>query len=366
MRPSILAGMAACSLVLLAGCSEPQPVRVGFLGELSGPSADLGEMTRNGAALALDEWHQGAGSGRPRVELIVRDSGVTPETARRAVEELIASQAIAIIGPGTSGVAEAVLPVVNQARMLLLSPSASASRFTGLDDYLVRMNRTTRENGADYARYCVARGLKRLAVAANLDNRVYSDNWLEDFRRVFEQLGGRLVVVEHFASTAENLESFADRLLSQRVDAVLMIASAADSARIAQLVAKRHVRVPLLTSEWAGTQQLLEAGGRAVEGMTLMLNHDTRSASPEFVQFTARYQKQYGKQPAFQAMLAYDGMRALLAAYQQKPADMSMKEALLRFGPYQGLQQEVRFDAWGDSMRRGYFHRVQGGAFEAE
>ena len=39
--PSIIA-------LLLAGCAEPPPLRIGFLAELSGRSADLGEAARNG------------------------------------------------------------------------------------------------------------------------------------------------------------------------------------------------------------------------------------------------------------------------------------------------------------------------------
>ena len=45
---------------------------------------------------------------------------------------------------------------------------------------------------------------------------------------------------------------------------------------------------------------------------------------------------------------------------------MKIKEALIRFGPYQGLQQPVSFDANGDASRVAYFMMVKGGRFVRE
>ena len=39
----------------LAACGDPAPIRVGFIGGLSGRSADTGEASRNAVQLAVDE-----------------------------------------------------------------------------------------------------------------------------------------------------------------------------------------------------------------------------------------------------------------------------------------------------------------------
>ena len=45
---------------------------------------------------------------------------------------------------------------------------------------------------------------------------------------------------------------------------------------------------------------------------------------------------------------------------------MKVKDALIRFGPYEGLQQEVRFDANGDASRVAHFMMVKDGRFVRE
>jgi len=68
-------------LGLVNGCGPREPVRVGFLGGLSGRVADLGEAGRNGAQIAVEEVNRAGGIDGRRVELIVRDDAQNPEKA---------------------------------------------------------------------------------------------------------------------------------------------------------------------------------------------------------------------------------------------------------------------------------------------
>ena len=42
---------------------------------------------------------------------------------------------------------------------------------------------------------------------------------------------------------------------------------------------------------------------------------------------------------------------------------MSVKEALIKLGPYEGLQQQIRFDENGDTTRVAYFMVIRDGRF---
>ncbi|HWT16306.1 MAG TPA: ABC transporter substrate-binding protein, partial [Patescibacteria group bacterium] len=98
-------------LGLVSGCGPREPVRVGFLGGLSGRVADLGESGRNGAQIAVEEVNRAGGIGGRQVELIVRDDAQNPEKAISAINELIGARVEAIVGPMTSAMAEVVLPI---------------------------------------------------------------------------------------------------------------------------------------------------------------------------------------------------------------------------------------------------------------
>ncbi len=85
------------------------PVSVALLLPLSGPSAGLGAAMLDAAQMALFEI------GAERLLLLPRDSGGTPEGARRAAADALADGAALILGPLFSGSVAAVSPLAKAA-----------------------------------------------------------------------------------------------------------------------------------------------------------------------------------------------------------------------------------------------------------
>ena len=363
MRRGLLVAMAA---LLLAACGPGEPLRIGFIAELTGRSADLGEGARNAMMLVVDEFRAGGQLGRRPVEVIVRDVGADATSARRSAEELVAAGVEVIVGPMNSGSIDAIQPVTEAAGVLLLSPTASAVKFHGKDDHLFRLNSTTRDNGRHYAEHYHARGIRRIAVAVNQNNRAFSESWLEEFRRAYEAIGGEVLSAPFFDSSAPSYEPLVHQLLGERPDGLLVIGNAVDSARLAQQVHKLRPGTPMIVAEWAGTSQLIELGGKAVEGLMLLQNYNHEDDSPRFQAFQEAYRKRFGKAPVYSSVLTYDAGIAVLTALARRDAGMKMKQALLSFGPYEGLQQKIGFDANGDARRAAYFMTVKDGRFVRE
>lgn len=365
MTAGRLARLASALLAatLLAACGPREPVRIGFIGELTGNSADLGEAGRNGALLAVETINQAGGiDGRP-VELLARDTGDTPESAKAAANELLATGVVAVIGPMTSGVAQAILPAHDAARVPLVSPTATALTLHGQDDYLFRINWTTRDNAMLYAKHCHERGFRRLALAANQNNRTFSESWANEFQRAFAQHGGQIVGTEYFDSAAESQLPVVEKLLKAHPDALVFIANAGDTARLAQQTRKLDRAVPLLASEWASTGQLLEQGGQSVEGMTIVQQYNPDDTSPRFTDFRQRYAKRFGRAPVFGSVLAHDAATVLFDALVRRSGDAPLKRTLIDKGPFQGLQETIHFDANGDTTRSAAIALVRDGRF---
>ena len=191
MKPVWLTAACLATLLLIA-CGPQEPIRIGFIGELTGNSADLGEAGRNGAMLAIEQANQSGGiNGRP-IELLARDTGSTPATAINSAKELLDARVVAVIGTMTSGMTSALLPVHQAAQVVLLSPTATATKLSGVDDQLFRINWTTRDNAQLYARYCLERGYRRLAAAANENNRVFSESWVRNSSWPLKRAAARL------------------------------------------------------------------------------------------------------------------------------------------------------------------------------
>ncbi|MEC5396416.1 ABC transporter substrate-binding protein [Uliginosibacterium sp. H1] len=352
-------------VLLLAGCAPDEPVRVGFVGGLTGRGADLGESARNGVLLAVEQKNAGGGIKGRRIEVLVRDDAGQPDRAAQAVRELAAAGVDAIIGSQTSATTAAMVPELDASHVLGISPTASSMSLFGKDDYLVRINRNTRDNARDYAEYIrVKRGLRRVALVYDVPNKLFSLSWAEEFKKAMDVAGGEVVLTLPFDPNNDDSHAVAaGELLAARPDCVLMVTTTVDTARLAQQLRQRGSELPLLTSEWASTEQLIEMGGRAVDGMAMVQAHNRDDPSPAFRNFATAFETRFKREPGYAAVASYDATSVALVALERRQGKQSLKEAVLTYGPYQGLQQQIAFDSNGDTRRKVYFSVIRDGRF---
>ena len=141
-----------------------------------------------------------------------------------------------------------------------------------------------------------------------------------------------------------------------------VLATAASAAATACRAAASFAVWPFT---WSATEQLLELGGREVEGMSSIQLFNRELETPRYQVFLRSYRERFAQEPGFASIAAYDATQALIQALRQQRADQSVKQALLQAGPYEGLQERWNFDPYGDVQRRNYITIVKGGRFVA-
>lgn len=356
--------LASCALLL--GCGPAEPLRVGFIGGLSDRNSDVGQAGHNGVVLAVEQINRAGGIRGRQVELISRDDAQNRETAEKSARELAAAGVDAVIGPFTSGVAAAVVPVLAQSGTLLISPTLTSMDFHGKDDNLVRINRTTRDNAGDYARVLHERGQRRIAVAYDVRNRSFTESWLGEFRRAFSALGGTLAAEVPYESSPDvDFGAVVASMLKGRPDGLFYISGAIDVARLAQHSRRLAPSLPIGASEWAASEQLIELGGKVVEGLVIVQNYDRDDESARFQEFREAYFRRFQKNPGYSSVSAYDAALVLFSALEKRAEGETVKAAVLHHSPYQGLQQQISFDATGDTQRKVFFTEIRDGRFVA-
>ena len=354
-------------LLVLAGCQPAEPVRLGFVGGLSGRVADLGIDGRNGAMLAIELRNKAGGVNGRRVELLVEDDEQIADAARAAVSRLIERRVEAIIGPMTSAMAMAVVPLVDAARVAMVSPTVTTSELNGRDDYFFRVLASTSSyarKSADYHFRDV--GLRRVTAIYDLRNKSYSQSWLADYRTAFAAAGGTVVAEVSFSSGDETL--FTDlvrQALDTKPDGILLVANSVDAAMLCQQTRKLNSRIPIVASEWAGTERLIELGAGAVEGLVLAQFIDRQGTQPAYVEFRRNYVASYGKEPGFAGLSAFDAANVVIEALQHQASGQSLKQTLLARKTFSGAQTPVVFDAHGDTTRETFMTTIRNGAFMA-
>ena len=357
--------LAALGSALLLGCSGSQePIRVGFIGGLSDRNSDVGQAGQNGVTLAVEQVNRSGGINGRLIELVSRDDAQNKEIAAKSAAELVAAKVEAVIGPFTSGMAAAIVPVTGQADILEISPTLTAMEFYGKDDNLVRINRTTRDNAQDYARMLSARGQRHIAVAYDTRNRAFTESWLNEFRAAVTALGGTLAAEVPYESKPDaNFAEVVAAMLKGNPDGLFFISGAIDVARLAQQSRKQSPGLPIGASEWAATESLLELGGKVVDGLLIVQNYNRDDESPRYREFRDAYQKRFQRLPGYSSVSAYDAATVLFTAMAKKGKDETVKAAVLKYGPYEGLQQSIQFDANGDTQRKVFFTEIRDGRY---
>lgn len=361
--------LAAACLVLAAalpGCSgDPEPVRLGFIGGLSGRVADLGEAGRNGALLAVEELNAAGGVGGRPLQLISEDDGQDDAKAVQAVRRLAGQRVEALIGPMTSSIAAAIQPEIERAGLLTVSPTVTASVLGGRDDLLFKVAPSVKDYTQLQVAHDVKQGARRVAVVYDLSNKTFTADWARQYGQALKELGG--AVVGEFSFTAGDGPSYdaaLRELAALKADTLLIIAGAVDTVRLLQGARNLGLQQRVTTSSWSGTEALIELGGHSVEGLTTVQLFDRSDGSARYVEFAERYRERFKQEPGFASVSAYDATQALVLALRRRGAGVSLKQSLLESGPYEGLQERWNFDRHGDAQRKVRVTRVVDGRFQ--
>ncbi|MGK7865531.1 ABC transporter substrate-binding protein [Falsiroseomonas sp. E2-1-a4] len=119
------AGFATASGLGLAApaLAQSEPIRIGWLAALTGPSSAPAIGFDRGVHHAVDALNAAGGVNGRRLELVVRDTQGDPTKAVNAAQEMISRARVhAIWGPTNSGESLAVTPIMARARMPNVHP----------------------------------------------------------------------------------------------------------------------------------------------------------------------------------------------------------------------------------------------------
>lgn len=355
-------GIALC-LIGLISCSEPPAWKIGFMATMSGRGSDVGIDGRDGAILAVEDRNrQGGIRGRP-MELVPVDLRHNTPDVIKTTQHFRDMGIGLVIGPMTSAMAVA-LPQTQGP--LFVSPTVTTTQLEGRDDNFIRVISTTRQYAARFARYQYQKlGLRRVAAIFDIRNQAYTHDWFTHFQAEFTALGGKVIATHPYRSQPNVVfHQAVDRLLSHRPDSLMIISNALDAGMIIQQVRKRDKDLPLCLCEWASTNTLLRIAGLNIENVYVTQFMDPFSTNTAFKAFLKRFENRFGRPANFAALAAYDACLVAFQALELAQAQRrELKQSLLEQGTYQGLQQKINLDTFGDARRRSFIFKIHHGQY---
>lgn len=344
----------------------PEPI-VGVLTPESGYAEAYGHAVNNGIQLAVDEARSSGGLPES-FRLIETDTGSRPDHAadelRRFAEELDVEL---VVGGVTTDEALALIPVVEDKKIVVLSPSASASSLTGKSPYFFRLFATDEVEGSTAARYIHDTRSARSALVIT-DDSTFSRGLEAEFRQHYELLlGGTIVATIH-----DELEWWkrkaTDMIHAHEPAAVYVVGHAEHIVTTLELLEEIAYDGVKCTTSAVYLAELLDRGNPALEGVFFPLSSLRACNEPPIIEpecpFVERYQREFGNQPDFYAAHGYDAMRvAIKALVDARSVDVRELRRYMRIGlrEFDGVTGTIAFDERGDVRRYPTMHTIWNG-----
>jgi branched-chain amino acid transport system substrate-binding protein len=174
------------------------PIKIGIIQGLSGPYEIYGKAEVTGFKMGLEYFTKGTDKilGR-EVNLVVEDTQLKAARAKMLLTKLYSDDKVDLaIGPTSSGVALAVLPVAQQFKKILIVEPAVADSITGKfwNRYIFRTGRNSSQDAISNA---VAVSKPGVSIACIGQDYAFGRDGIAAYKKAAEKLGAKVVHEEY-------------------------------------------------------------------------------------------------------------------------------------------------------------------------
>ena len=330
------------------------PIKIGFMGPLSGDAAAYGEPMRNIVDIAINEINAAGGVNGAQLIPVYEDAKCNGKDATAAAQKLVNVDGVkVIIGGFCSSESLAGIPVVEAGQVALFSPASSSPDLTGKSRFFSRDYPSDAAQGkvlADAA-YTIKKWKNVVMIQEQTD---YALGLYNAFSSNFEQMGGKKVVKEEFPTSATDFRSMLSKLKAMKPDAIFVNAQTpAAAGRILKQISDLKWKTGIIVNDVvAGDMKTLDANKAVLEG-ALAAEFGTDMTNVKFQNLLASYKAKYGIDMPFQSygQTEYDAVYILRDALMAIGNDgAKIADWLKGVTNWQGASGSVTIGADGDRV----------------
>jgi branched-chain amino acid transport system substrate-binding protein len=300
------------------------PIKIGAIFGVTGPAANLGGPEEKTARMVVDQINAAGGINGLKVELIVKDSGGSPEKAVSFAKQLIEEdKVLAIIGPSTSGETLQIKPICEAEKMILISCAAAETIVKPVAKYVFKTPQT--DSQAATLIYNTMKEKKISKIGVLSDNTGFGKAGKEQLEKLAPEHGIQIVAQEVFDKEATDLTDILAKVKAAGVEAVVNWSVVPAQSIVPKNMKQMGFDVPLFQSHGFGNLKYVAAAGKAAEGIVFpagrLLVADV--LPKDHVQKTVLetykkdYEKQFKEDVSTFGGHAYDAIMILKAAIEK-------------------------------------------------
>ena len=292
-----LVGMLLCMPAAVAAEKKGEPIKIGAIFAVTGPASFLGAPEEKTAKMLVEKLNKEGGLlGRP-VELIIKDSGGSPEKAVSFAKQLIEEEKVlAIIGPSTSGETMQIKNLCEENKMILVSCAAAEVIVNPVAKYVFKTPQKDSQAVTWIFNTMKEKGISKVAMLSSNDG--FGSAGKKQVEEMAKTAGIEILCNEVYDKQATDLTDILTKVKGTAgVQAVINWSIVPAQSIVAKNMKQLGLNIPLFQSHGFGNPKYAAAAGEAAEGTLfpagrLLVVDELADSNPQ-KKLLAAYKKDY-------------------------------------------------------------------------
>lgn len=332
-----------------------EKVKIAVAGPMTGDNAEYGIGFTNAADMMAGEWNAKGGVLEKQIEIVPFDDKNSSEEATTVAQKIVSEGDFSgVIGHFSSGVCMTAAPIYQANHIIEISPSASHPDYSKIGDYIFRNNTVINKEAAaslDIATKDLGR--KNIGIISIMTD--WGTNTSQVLKDLVAQQGDpsiKIVGHEQVMDGSDDYSPAITKLNEAGADVVICVGMYNLVAPVARQYKQINPDIQIVGFSNAYSQQLIELGGKAVEGVCFPVIFFSESEDPTVRAYVEEYTKKYGMEPSALTSQAYDSVGMLLTAIKEAgTTDSQAVRDCLASLDYKGVTGDTKFDENGDVQK---------------
>ncbi len=299
-------------------------IRIGGLFSVTGPAAFIGDPAKKTLEMLAKDINRKGGINGMKVETVIYDTGGDPTKAVQLATRLIKDDNVnVIVGPSTTGESMAVIPLVEKARIPMISSAAGGKIVDPVKAWVFKTAASDHIAVEKLLNYVQSKNQKRIALLTVSDG--FGTSGREQLKAYAAKQGFTIVADEVFAPKDTDMTPQLTKIRSIKPDALICWALNPGMAIIARSVKQLDIKLPLYMSHGTATTKYIELAGEAADGVVhpagkMAIYDSLPNSDPQaklLKEYYVEYKKLYGEEATTFGGYAYDAFQLILSAVKK-------------------------------------------------
>ncbi len=348
-----------------SAASSADPIKLGEISPLTGKEAAFGQQAHRGILMAIDEVNaRGGVLGRP-LALLAEDNQSKPGDSATIAKKLVSrDKVVALLSSATSSQCLEIAPIAQAAKVPFVATTATAAEVTEKRDYIFRSCFIDPFQGAVLAKFALGTlKVKRVALITSVSTS-YSVGLSKVFRERLSALGGEIVADQKYSEGDKDFRAQLTAIKAAKPDAIAVTGFYTEAALLCKQARDLGLTLPIFGGDGWEAPELIEIGGKAVEGTYYISHYSSESTAPEVRTFVEKYRARFnGETPDSNAPLAYDATLIAIEAIARAGSTEGpkLRDALAATKNFPGVTGRTTIDAQRNASKSAVILTVKNG-----